>query len=51
MARSEKDQQVISLGLHIVRNLLAIKDLASEGTTTGEREELAHLQVRQTRVW
>jgi len=39
---------VISLGLHIVRNLLAIKDAIAEGTATGEKEELANLQVSTT---
>ncbi|KAI9636791.1 topoisomerase 1-associated factor 1 [Dioszegia hungarica] len=42
--KTEKDEQVISLGLHIVRNLLSIRDTVAEGTATGEKEELAHLQ-------
>ena len=45
-SRDEKDEKIISLGLHIVRNLLAIKDAVAEGTATGEKEELANLQVR-----
>jgi replication fork protection complex subunit Tof1/Swi1 len=43
--KEEKDERIISLGLHIVRNLLAIKDIRAEGTASGEKEELAHLQV------
>lgn len=43
--RDEKDSRIISLGLHVVRNLLAIKDAMAEGTATGEKEEFAHLQV------
>lgn len=43
--RDEKDSRIISLGLHVVRNLLAIKDAVAEGTATGEKEEFAHLQV------
>jgi replication fork protection complex subunit Tof1/Swi1 len=46
--KEEKDERIISLGLHIVRNLLAIKDIRAEGTASGEKEELAHLQVRPT---
>jgi replication fork protection complex subunit Tof1/Swi1 len=42
----EKDERIISLGLHIVRNLLAIKDIVAEGTASGEKVELANLQVR-----
>jgi replication fork protection complex subunit Tof1/Swi1 len=45
--REERDEQIISLGLHIIRNLLAIKDAVAEGTATGEKEELANLQVSQ----
>jgi replication fork protection complex subunit Tof1/Swi1 len=48
--KEEKDERIISLGLHIVRNLLAIKDIRAEGTVSGEKEELAHLQVRPTRL-
>ncbi|WVF65442.1 hypothetical protein IAT40_000170 [Kwoniella sp. CBS 6097] len=42
--KDEKDQRVISLGLHVVRNLLAIKDTVAEGTAIGEKEEFANLQ-------
>nr|XP_018259274.1 topoisomerase 1-associated factor 1 [Kwoniella dejecticola CBS 10117]OBR81432.1 topoisomerase 1-associated factor 1 [Kwoniella dejecticola CBS 10117] len=42
--KDEKDERVISLGLHVVRNLLAIKDTVAEGTATGEKEEFANLQ-------
>ncbi|KIR40249.1 topoisomerase 1-associated factor 1 [Cryptococcus deuterogattii 99/473] len=42
--KDEKDSRIISLGLHVVRNLLAIKDAVAEGTATGEKEEFAHLQ-------
>ena len=44
--RDERDERVISLGLHIVRNLLSIRDAVAEGTVTGKKEELANLQVR-----
>ena len=47
--REEKDQKIISLGLHIVRNLLAIRDTVAEGTAIGEKEEFANLQVRHLR--
>ncbi|WVR08981.1 hypothetical protein IAU60_006041 [Kwoniella sp. DSM 27419] len=42
--KDEKDQRIISLGLHVVRNLLAIKDIVAEGTAVGEKEEFANLQ-------
>ncbi|WWC91099.1 uncharacterized protein L201_006040 [Kwoniella dendrophila CBS 6074] len=42
--KDEKDERIISLGLHVVRNLLAIKDTVAEGTATGEKEEFANLQ-------
>lgn len=47
MYRDEKDGRVISLGLHIVRNLLSIKDAVADGSAIGEREEFASLQVHQ----
>jgi replication fork protection complex subunit Tof1/Swi1 len=43
--RDEKDEKIISLGLHIVRNLLAIRDTVAEGTAVGEKEEFSNLQV------
>lgn len=43
--RDEKEDRVISLGLHVVRNLLAIKDVVAEDTATGDKEELSTLQV------
>jgi len=49
--RDERDEKVISLGLHIVRNLLAIRDAVAEGTATGEKEEFANLQVRPADCW
>ncbi|WRT69168.1 uncharacterized protein IL334_006152 [Kwoniella shivajii] len=42
--KDEKDERIISLGLHVIRNLLAIKDVVAEGTAVGEKEEFAHLQ-------
>ncbi|WWC73002.1 uncharacterized protein I206_106966 [Kwoniella pini CBS 10737] len=42
--KDERDERIISLGLHVVRNLLAIKDTTAEGTATGEKEEFANLQ-------
>ncbi|WVW79467.1 hypothetical protein I302_101436 [Kwoniella bestiolae CBS 10118] len=42
--KDEKDERIISLGLHVIRNLLAIKDTVAEGTATGEKEEFANLQ-------
>ncbi|WVO15560.1 hypothetical protein L204_103220 [Cryptococcus depauperatus] len=42
--KDEKDQRIVSLGLHIIRNLLAIRDASSSGTTLGEQEEFTHLQ-------
>ncbi|WOO84917.1 Topoisomerase 1-associated factor 1 [Vanrija pseudolonga] len=42
--REEKDERIISLGLHIVRNLLAIRDVVAPDNATGEQEELSHLQ-------
>lgn len=43
--RNDKDERVISLGLHIVRNLLAIRDVVAPDSATGEKEELSTLQV------
>ncbi|GMK55868.1 hypothetical protein CspeluHIS016_0209240 [Cutaneotrichosporon spelunceum] len=42
--RDQRDDRVISLCLHIVRNLLAIRDVRAPDTATGEEEELSHLQ-------
>ncbi|ODO09506.1 topoisomerase 1-associated factor 1 [Cryptococcus amylolentus CBS 6273] len=42
--RDEKDTRIISLGLHVVRNLLAVKDASAEGTATGTKAEMAQLQ-------
>ncbi|ORY33101.1 timeless protein-domain-containing protein [Naematelia encephala] len=42
--KEEKDNRVISLGLHIIRNLLAIKDAVADGHSAGEKEEFANLQ-------
>lgn len=44
--KEEKDERVISLGLHIVRNMLSIKDVVATSTTTGQKEEMSRLQVR-----
>lgn len=43
--KEEKDERVISLGLHIVRNMLSIKDPIATSTTTGQKEEMSRLQV------
>lgn len=43
--REEKDDRIISLGLHIIRNMLAIKDLVAPDSATGDKEELSTLQV------
>jgi replication fork protection complex subunit Tof1/Swi1 len=43
--RQERDDRIVSLGLHVVRNLLAIKDAVADGHTLGQKEELANLQV------
>jgi replication fork protection complex subunit Tof1/Swi1 len=43
--RNDKDERIISLGLHIVRNLLAIRDVVAPDSATGEKEELSTLQV------
>ncbi|KAK4685899.1 replication fork protection complex subunit TIMELESS/Tof1/Swi1, partial [Tremellales sp. Uapishka_1] len=42
--KDERDEKIVSLGLHIVRNLLAIKDAVASETTSGEQEELSQLQ-------
>ncbi|BEI92678.1 uncharacterized protein CcaverHIS019_0503060 [Cutaneotrichosporon cavernicola] len=42
--RDERDDRIISLCLHIVRNLLTIRDVRAPDTATGEAEELSHLQ-------
>lgn len=41
----EKDKRIVSLMLHLVRNLLAIRDPIANGQETGEKQELARLQV------
>lgn len=43
--RDDKDDRIISLCLHIVRNLLSIRDVRAPDTATGEEEELSRLQV------
>ena len=43
--RNDKDERTISLGLHIIRNLLAIRDVVAPDSATGEKEELSTLQV------
>lgn len=43
--KEERDEKIISLGLHIVRNLLAVRDSVAEGHSIGDKEELASLQV------
>ncbi|RSH83343.1 Topoisomerase 1-associated factor 1 [Apiotrichum porosum] len=42
--RDEKEERIISLGLHIVRNLLSIKDIVAEDRAIGDKEELSTLQ-------
>lgn len=49
MCREEKVQKIISLGLHIVRNLLAIRDAVADGSASGAEEEFANLQVGHDR--
>jgi replication fork protection complex subunit Tof1/Swi1 len=41
----EKDKRIVSLMLHLARNLLAIRDPIANGQETGEKQELATLQV------
>jgi replication fork protection complex subunit Tof1/Swi1 len=43
--KEEKDERVISLGLHIIRNLLSVKDAVASDTTTGQKEEMSRMQV------
>ena len=45
LRRDERDEKVISLALHIVRNLLAIRDTVADGRAVGEQEEFSHLQA------
>ncbi|KAJ9108278.1 hypothetical protein QFC19_002526 [Naganishia cerealis] len=40
----EKDKRIMSLVLHLVRNLLAIRDPIANGQETGEKQEFARLQ-------
>lgn len=42
--RDDKDDRIISLCLHIVRNMLAVKDLIAPDSATGDKEELSTLQ-------
>jgi replication fork protection complex subunit Tof1/Swi1 len=50
--KDDKDERVISLGLHIVRNLLSVKDAVASDTTTGQKEEMSRMQVRhQTSIY
>lgn len=49
--KEEKDERVISLGLHIIRNMLSIKDAVASSTTMGQKEELSRLQVSHPRPW
>jgi len=44
--KEEKDERVISLGLHIIRNLLSVKDAVASSTTIGQKEEMSRMQVR-----
>jgi replication fork protection complex subunit Tof1/Swi1 len=46
--KEEKDERVISLGLHIIRNLLSVKDAIASDTTTGQKEEMSRMQVSST---
>ena len=43
--KEEKDERVISLGLHIIRNLLSVKDAVASSTTIGQKEEMSRMQV------
>jgi len=43
--KDEKDERVISLGLHIIRNLLSVKDAVASSTTIGQKEEMSRMQV------
>ncbi|KAJ9122390.1 hypothetical protein QFC22_001812 [Naganishia vaughanmartiniae] len=40
----DKDKRIVSLVLHLVRNLLAIRDPIANGQETGEKQEFARLQ-------
>ncbi|EIW66064.1 hypothetical protein TREMEDRAFT_65909 [Tremella mesenterica DSM 1558] len=42
--KDERDSRIISLGLHIVRNLLAIRDDIADGSAVGEKAEFSNLQ-------
>lgn len=46
--KQEKGERVISLGLHIIRNMLSIKDVVATSTTTGQKEEMSRLQVSRS---
>jgi replication fork protection complex subunit Tof1/Swi1 len=41
----DKDKRIVSLVLHLVRNMLAIRDPIANGQETGEKQEFARLQV------
>lgn len=43
--RQEKDERIISLILHIIRNLLSIKDAVGSTFTSGDAFEKSTLQV------
>lgn len=45
--KQEKDERVISLGLHIIRNMLSIKDAVANSSSSGQKEEMSRLQVSQ----
>ncbi|KAJ9100538.1 hypothetical protein QFC21_003581 [Naganishia friedmannii] len=40
----DKDKRIVSLVLHLVRNLLAIRDPIANGQETGEKQEFARLE-------
>lgn len=42
--RDEKEERIISLGLHIIRNMLAIKDIVADDRAVGDKQELSQLQ-------
>lgn len=44
--RNQRDENVLSLILHIVRNLAAIKDRPSTSQASSDAQELSTLQVR-----
>ena len=48
--REEKDERIISLILHIIRNLLSIKDAVGSTFTSGDAFEKSTLQVSFVRL-